>query len=99
MILFIAFIFSTLFSVALYILSLKKDPPIVSKTDRVKARRIVITLAIMLTLVGIAIALNNIINLYLVGVMDSAVFFPIINGGHLILSTLAGLILFKEKLT
>lgn len=97
--LFVAFIFSTLLSAALYILSLKKDPPIVSKADRAKARRTVITLAIILTLAGITIALNNIINLYLVGVMDSAVFFPVINGGHLILSTLAGVILFKERLT
>ena len=92
--LFVAFIFSTLFSVALYLISIKKDPPIIEKS----ARKVVILLAVMLTVVGIAIALNNIINLYLIGVMDSAVIFPIVNGGHLILSILAGLVLFREKL-
>ncbi len=99
MMLFVAFIFSTLFSIILYLLTLKKEPPIIKKSeDRKSVRKVVILLAVMLTVVGIAIALNNIINLYLIGVMDSAVIFPIVNGGHLILSTLAGLILFREKL-
>ena len=29
----------------------------------------------------------------------AAIFFPIVNGGHLILTTLSALVLFKEKLT
>ena len=53
----------------------------------------------MLIVSGVAIALNNIINLYLAGVMDSAVFFPLVNGGGLVLGILAGLIVFREKLT
>ena len=32
------------------------------------------------------------------GGMDSAVFFPIVNGGGLVLSTLAAVLIFKEKL-
>lgn len=48
---------------------------------------------------GIGIALNNLINLYLSGIVDSAVFFPVVNGGGLILVTIASLIIFKEKLT
>ena len=96
--LFIAFIVSTLFSFVLYLMSLKKDPPIFAQKNGSK-KKAAILLGALLFVVGIAIALNNIINLYLVGVMKSAVFFPIINGGHLILSTLAGLLLFKEKLT
>lgn len=48
---------------------------------------------------GICIAINNILNLYLSGAMDSAVFFPIVNGGGLILTTLSALILFREKLS
>lgn len=49
--------------------------------------------------VGIFIALNNEFNLYLVGTMDSATFFPIVNGGGLILSVIASVLLFKEKLS
>lgn len=53
----------------------------------------------MLIVSGVAIALNNIINLYLAGVMDSAVFFPLVNGGGLVLGIVAGLAVFREKLT
>lgn len=48
---------------------------------------------------GICIAVNNKLNLYLAGVMDSAVFFPIVNGGGLVLTTAASVAVFKEKLT
>ena len=48
---------------------------------------------------GVGVALNNQINLYLSGVIPSAVFFPIVNGGGLILITLASLVFFKERLT
>ena len=48
---------------------------------------------------GACVAVNNKFNLYLSGVMDSAVFFPIVNGGGLVLTTLAAVLLFKEKLS
>lgn len=31
--------------------------------------------------------------------MDSAIFFPIVNGGGLVLTTLAAVLLFKERLS
>lgn len=52
-----------------------------------------------LILCGASIALNNKWNLYLSGVMESAVFFPIVNGGGMVLNTLAAVLLFREKLT
>ncbi len=100
LLLIITFAFSTLFSLIWYLISLKKDPPIIEKAENGKLpAKPIIFLAVIFVTVGIGYALNNIINLYLVGIMDSAVFFPIVNGGHLILSTLAGLILFREKLS
>lgn len=54
---------------------------------------------ILLIVSGVAIALNNKLNLILSGLMDSAVFFPLVNGGGLVLTTLAGVIFFKEKLS
>lgn len=48
---------------------------------------------------GVGVALNNLINLYLSGVVASAVFFPIVNGGGLVLITVASLVLFREKLS
>lgn len=47
---------------------------------------------------GVGVALNNQINLYLSGVVDSAVFFPIVNGGGLILITAAWVVLFRKRL-
>ena len=47
---------------------------------------------------GLCAALNNKLNLYLSGVIDSAVFFPVVNGGGLILSLLAAVLLFRERL-
>ena len=48
---------------------------------------------------GICSALPNRINLYLSGVVDSAVFFPLVNGGGLLLSVLAAILLFRERPT
>ena len=48
---------------------------------------------------GVCVALNNKLNLYLSGVMDSAVFFPLVNGGGLILTTLCAFFLFRERLS
>ena len=52
-----------------------------------------------LVLAGCTVAVNNKLNLYLSGVMDSAVFFPIVNGGGLVLTTLGAVLIFKEKLS
>lgn len=48
---------------------------------------------------GICVAANNKLNLFLSGVMDASVFFPIANGGAVVLSTLAAFLLFKERLS
>lgn len=48
---------------------------------------------------GVIIGAVNLINLYLSGKMSSIVLFPILNGGVIVLSGLAALFLFKEKLT
>jgi len=56
-------------------------------------------LLLLIALHGIGIAVNNKINLYLSGVMSSSVFFPTVNGGGLILTTLCSVIIFKERLS
>ncbi len=48
---------------------------------------------------GATFAVPHVANLYLAGALPSAVFFPIINTGGLILTLLAATLLFKEKLT
>lgn len=48
---------------------------------------------------GATFAVPHTANLYLAGAMPSAVFFPIVNTGGLILTLLAATLLFKEKLS
>ena len=50
-------------------------------------------------LLRLCVALNNKLNLYLAGVMDSAVFYPVMNGGTLMGTTLCACLLFRERLT
>ena len=48
---------------------------------------------------GFSAAVINKLNLFLSGVMESAVFFPIVNGGGLVLTTAAAVVFFRERLT
>lgn len=56
-------------------------------------------LILLAVLAGIFAAFNNEINLYLVGVVETVVFFPVVNGGGLILTALVSVIFFKERFT
>lgn len=89
----ISFIFAT--SMAL-IFSKKEKKPLFEKDGNGK----VIWLFIgIMVLSGICVGTNHKLNLALSGQIPSAVFFPVVNGGNLVLTTLSALILFKEKLT
>ena len=55
--------------------------------------------SVIMATCGICAAINNQLNLFLTGIMDSAVFFPIVNGGGLVLTVISSIILFKEKLS
>ena len=56
-------------------------------------------LIIIFVISALGVALNNQINLYLSGVVDTIIFFPIVNIGGLVLTLLASFAVFKEKLT
>lgn len=47
---------------------------------------------------GVFMGLVHIINLYLSGVMKKVIFFPVVNGGLIFVTLLAGMVFFKEKL-
>ena len=55
--------------------------------------------AVVFIVCGVGAAVNNKLNLYLSGVIESAVFFPTVNGGGLILAVLAGVAIFRERFT
>ncbi len=63
------------------------------------SKKLIVLLLGIMIVSGVCVAVNNKFNLYLSGVMDSAVFFPIVNGGGLVLATLAAGLLFRGRLT
>ena len=50
-------------------------------------------------IVGVFFSVCNLLNTFLAGALDSAIFFPAINIGSIVMSTVFGLIFYKEKLT
>ena len=86
-----AFAFMTAASTLLWLYERKK-----SGNDRFDPNAKQITFALVS---GATFAVPHTANLYLAGAMPSAVFFPIINTGGLILTLLAAMLLFKEKLS
>lgn len=91
--LWIAFLFSFLFSACLSFFSYRKE------RGTVEGKLLPLPMLLLLVVCGVCIALNNKWNLYLSGVMDSAVFFPVVNGGGLVLVSVGAAILYREKLT
>lgn len=94
--LFIAFLFSLFFSLPFFIVGLRSQKR--EEQEQPFWKGIQPYWGILI-LCGLFIAANHMINLYLSGVLDSAVMFPVVNGGGLILSTLASLLIFKERLS
>ncbi len=94
----IAFVIACAYSTLMSLISLKKEP---KKTDGESNRFpfFAIMPLLIVAVAGICGAMNNMFNLYLVGKMKTAVFFPIVNGGGLILTTLSALVIFREKLS
>lgn len=89
----VAFAVSALLCTVFAVFFLGKKTKLPSSRSK---KRLAMVFAVMVVC-GICTAINNKFNLYLSGVMDSAVFFPIVNGGGLILTTVSAFILFKER--
>lgn len=67
--------------------------------DGIPVRRRTLALCALTAACGVAGCVYNRLNIYLSGAMANAVFFPLFNGGNIILSSLAGRIFFREKLS
>ena len=52
---------------------------------------------VMAALCGICLGACNKLSLYLIGVMPSVIFFPLVNGGNVVCSALVALIVFRER--
>lgn len=96
--LIIAFVVSSLLSLSFVLFAWIRNKPRAHLPAK-KQKGLLPLLALLIAISGIMTAVNHKLNLYLSGMMDSAVFFPIVNGGSLILTTLAALIIFRERLS
>ncbi len=94
----IAFAFSCFYSAAAFTVSLLKNKRKAAPGNAAPSLFHLLPILLM-AMIGICTATNNKLNLFLSGVMESAVFFPLVNGGNLILTALAALLLFRERPT
>lgn len=91
----IAFIVSAVFSTALSIFYKRKQGDKITILQKGRIGKFIVVSIIC----GIGIALCNQINMYLAGVMESIIFYPVVNGAGMLLTSAAGLIIWKEKFT
>lgn len=84
-----SFIFMTAFFALIYVFMPKEG-----SNYRIKSKA-----TIPSVISGIIIGAVNLINLYLSGKLPSIILFPILNGGVIVLSGIAAIALFKEKLS
>ena len=85
----LAFLFASAFNAVLWVHEGRKRRASFSVKSRVP---------IHAGLSGIFMGIVNVINLYLAGVMPKVLFFPISNGGLIFMTSLCGVVIFKEKL-
>ena len=97
--LFISFFFSTLNSLIWLIIAFKKGGNKFSSLNLKDNKKNIIACLLICIVSGIATGTNHKLNLFLSGVMDSATFFPLVNGAGLVLSTLSALFIFRERLS
>ena len=94
--LIIAFAVAFVYSAIMIFFTVKKE----KQTEEKPAYPFLKLLPLLIMAVaGLCVALNNVLNLYLSGVIESAIFFPLVNGGNLVLTALSALVLFRERLT
>ena len=92
-----AFAFITVSSLVLYILTRAKERKLGGEKhiDFKPSKK----QALVCLLSGVTLSVPHVANLYLARQMPSAVFFPIINTGSLVLTTIAASLVFKERLS
>lgn len=93
--LIVAFLTDAVISFGIYFIRKRKEK--VSETEDLPPKKNMIFITVLL-LCGIGVAGNNVINLYLSGVIDTAIFFPIVNGVPLLSSLIVSFLAFKERL-
>ncbi len=93
----VAFSISTVFSLLISLMIKSRENRLTVK-DENKNKFNYKLFILICALCGICVAFNNCINLYLVGVVDSAIMFPIVNGMPFVIAVILSFVLFRERL-
>lgn len=95
--LIISFAVSFIFAMGLALITMKKEgKPLIEKD---KSGRVYWLVFAIMVISGICVAANHKLNLALADEIPSAIFFPLLTGGNLVLTTVSALVIFKERLT
>ena len=97
--LIVSFFAGAVLSLVSALISKIKEKQGTEKKEGIKSWKEIVALAVIFVLIGVSTAANHKLNLYLSGVLPSAVFFPAVNGGPLVLASLTAFIFFKERLS
>ena len=93
-----AFVTNAVASFVVFLILRVKNPIPKDEDNGAKKSVIPYLLIVAMLVCGVSGAGNNVINLFLSGKIDSAIFFPIVNGVPLIASLVVSFLFFKEKL-
>ncbi|MBR5507479.1 MAG: DUF2304 family protein [Clostridia bacterium] len=100
MFLVITFITSAIFSFMLYLIEAKKQKKYkLDNKEKLSRKKFILTVTVIILVNAVALAFNNVINLYLSGEVNSAIFFPIVNGAGILLNVMSSVVIFKEYLS
>ena len=91
----VAFIFSAAFSQMILLYLRYRKNQSVSVTEKGKKSKFIFYCAVC----GVGIAIVNQLNMYLAGVMESVIFFPVFNGSVILLMSVIGVCIWKERLS
>lgn len=91
--------FFLFFAFAFVLLSSLAVKGLAGKSEDLKATDKITENLFLKTVLAVSVILANKLNLYLAGALPATVFFPILNGGTVVLSAVAGAIFYKDKFT
>ena len=91
-----AFIFISLVSVILHFILARKPSDDENSTTDERSYKFILLIAIIM---GVVLCAQNKTNLYLSGAMSSMIFFPVCNGGTIVVSALLDKVILKKELT
>lgn len=97
--LIVSFLTGSVLSAVMAIVLAVKNKTENNQSVQKRSAKEILVFILLFVLIGVGMAANHKLNLYLVGVLPATVFFPVVNGGALILTSLTAFIVFKEKLT